>query len=227
MAFSAFYNDWDWPEADQLFRKALILNPNNQVAHEFYSSYLHAMGRLDEAEKEIKVAQELDPLSGWVRDDKGWMLLSRHRPDLAVPEFEKAIELAPNFPAGHLSLAVAFMRLKQYDQASEEVAKAERIGGSATRVLEIRGSIQALSGNLQGAEGIAERLKSGRVSGRVSPYSVALIYASMGRNKEAVEWLERAYGQKDTWTVWTRALVEWDGLRNDPKFMDLQRKLKF
>lgn len=227
MAFAAFYYDWNWPEAERLFRKALALNPNNQVAHEFYSSYLHAMGRLDEAEKEIRIAQELDPLSGWVRDDKGWMLLSRRRPDLAVPEFEKAIELTPKFPAAHLSLAVAYTRLKKYDQALEEVAKAERLGGSQTRVLEIQGSIYALSGDAIKAETIAERLKSGKVPGRVSPYSVALIYGSMGRNKEAVEWLEKAHAQKDTWTVWTKILVEWDGIRNEPKFKELQHQLRF
>jgi hypothetical protein len=46
---TAFYYDWNWGETEQLFQKALALNPNNQVGHEFYSSYLHAMGRLDEA----------------------------------------------------------------------------------------------------------------------------------------------------------------------------------
>jgi hypothetical protein len=94
-------------------------------------------------------------------------------------------------------------------------------------VLEIQGSIQALSGNTAEAAGIAERLKSGKVAGRVSPYSVALIYASMGRNNEAIDWLEKAYDQKDTWTVWTKVLVEWDGLRREPRFNELQRKLNF
>ena len=227
MAFAAFYYDWNWQEADRLFRQALAMNPNNQVAHEFYSSYLHAMGRLNEAEKEIRIAQELDPLSGWVRDDKGWMLLSRHRPEAAIPEFQKAIELTPKFPAAHLSLAVAYLRLKQFEKASEEVRKAETLGSSPTRVLEIQGSIQALSGNTAAAAAIAERLKSGKVAGRVSPYSVALIYASMGRNNEAIDWLEKAYNQKDTWTVWTKVLVEWDGLRQEPRFNQLQRRLNF
>jgi TolB-like protein/Flp pilus assembly protein TadD len=105
MAFAAFYYDWNWSETEELFRKALSINPNNQMAHEFYASYLHAMGRLDDAEKQIRIAQDLDPLSGWVRDDKGWILLSRHRPEEAAVEFQKAIELNPKFPAAHLSLA--------------------------------------------------------------------------------------------------------------------------
>ena len=106
--------------------------------------------------------------------------MSRHRPEEAAVEFHKAIELNPRFPAAHLSLAVAYLRLKQYDKASQEVAEAERLGGSPTRVLEIRGSIQALSGDIAGAEATVETLKSGKISGRMSPYSVALIYTALG-----------------------------------------------
>jgi TolB-like protein/DNA-binding winged helix-turn-helix (wHTH) protein/Flp pilus assembly protein TadD len=225
MAFAAFYYDWNWSETEELFRKALSINPNNQMAHEFYASYLHAMGRLDDAEKQIRIAQDLDPLSGWVRDDKGWILLSRHRPEEAAVEFQKAVELNPKFPAAHLSLAVAYLRLKQYDKAFQEVAEAERLGGSPTRVLEIRGSIQAMSGDISGAEATAETLKSGRISGRMSPYSVALIYAALGRKSGALDWLEKAYQEKDTWTVWTKVLVEWDSLRDEPRFKELQRKM--
>lgn len=225
MAFAAFYYDWNWRETEELFRKALSINPNNQVAHEFYASYLHAMGRLDEADKQIRIAQDLDPLSGWVRDDKGWILLSRHRPEEAAAEFQKAIELNPRFPAAHLSLAVAYLRLKHYDKALQEVAEAERLGGSPTRVLEVRGSIQAISGDTAGAEATAETLKSGKISGRMSPYSVALIYTALGRKSEALDWLDKAFQEKDTWTVWTKVLVEWDSLRDEPRFKELQRKL--
>ena len=225
MAFAAFYYDWNWSETEELFRKALSINPNNQVAHEFYGSYLHAMGRLDEAEKQIRIAQDLDPLSGWVRDDEGWILLSRHRPEEAAVEFRKAIELNPKFPAAHLSLAVAYLRMKQYDKAFQEVNEAERLGGSPTRVLEIRGSVQAMSGDVAGAEATADLLKSGKISGRMSPYSVALIYTALGRKSEALDWLDKAFEEKDTWTVWTKVLVEWDSLRNEPRFKELQRKL--
>ena len=225
MAFAAFYYDWNWSETEELFRKALSINPNNQVAHEFYASYLHAMGRLDEADKQIRIAQDLDPLSGWVRDDKGWILLSRHRPEEAAVEFRKAIELNPRFPAAHLSLAVAYSRLKQYDKAFQEVKEAERLGGSPTRILEIRGSLQAMSGDIAGAEATAETLKSGKISGRMSPYSVALIYTALGRKSEALDWLDRAFQEKDTWTVWTKVLMEWDSLRDEPRFKELQRKL--
>ena len=75
------------------------------------------------------------------------MLLSRRGPDLAVTEFQKAIELTPKFPAAH-QFGVHYLRLKQYDRVSEELKKAENLGGS--QMLEILGSIQAFSGDVEG-----------------------------------------------------------------------------
>ncbi len=226
MAFVSFYYDWDWNEAERLFRKSIALNPNNSLAHEFFSSFLHAMGRLDEAETENRIAKELDPLDSWLYDDRGWMFLSRRHPESAIPEFRKAIELNSNFPAAHLSLAVAYNRTRQFAQALEEVKKAEALSGDPTRVLEVLGSAQALSGDVTGAKATLDKLLSGNIQGRVSPYSVALIYNVMGNKAEAINWLERGYREKDTWIVWTGTLVEWDNLRLDPRFVELQRQLR-
>jgi len=54
---------WDWSSAEREFRRAIALNPKYPVAHAWYSAYLAAMGRPDEAIAEGKRAQELDPLS--------------------------------------------------------------------------------------------------------------------------------------------------------------------
>ena len=226
MGFVSFYYDWNWNEAERLFKRALALNPNNKLAHEFYSSFLHAMGRLNEAQAESRIAKELDPLDAWLYDDKGWMLLSRRRPEQAIPEFRRAIELNPKFPAAHLSLAVAYIRIHEYDKARAEVQRAQQLGGDPTRVLEILGSVQALSGDRQGARESISKLINHQVSGRVSPYSIALIYTQLGEKKEALDWLEKAYKEKDTWIVWIGTLVEWDSLRYEPRFVDLVRELK-
>jgi tetratricopeptide (TPR) repeat protein len=226
LGFGAYYYDWDWPEAERLLRKAIELEPNDQLAHEYYSSLLHIMGRLDEAEAENKVAHELDPMSAWIHDDKGWMLLTRHKPDQAAGEFQKGIELNPRFPAGHLSLAVAYDRMQQYDKALAEVRKAQDGGAEPTRSLEILGSTQALSGDIKGAQATLDTLLSGKINGRVSPYSVALIATAMGHKPQALDWLERGYREKETWLPWIGVLVEWDGLRGEPRFTELIRKLK-
>ena len=63
------------------------------------------------------------------------------------------------------------------------------------------------------------------IKGRVSPYSVALVYTAMGRKAEALDWLEKAYREKDPWIVWIRVLVEWDSLRSEARFNNLLRSM--
>jgi len=55
--------DWDWPGAEQEFKRAIELNPNELSAHQWYAVYLSALGRHQEAIAEIKRALDLDPLS--------------------------------------------------------------------------------------------------------------------------------------------------------------------
>jgi TolB-like protein/DNA-binding winged helix-turn-helix (wHTH) protein/Flp pilus assembly protein TadD len=226
LGFSAFYYDWNWPEAERMLRKAIELEPNNQLAHEFYGSFLHIMGRLDEAEVQCRIAMELGPMSAWIHDDKGWLLLTRGRPQEAAEEFRKAIEFNSRFPAAHLSLAVAYSRLKEFDRALAEVHTAEELGGDPTRVMEVLGSTQALSGDVAAAKATVQRLISGKFQGRVSPYSVALIYTALGRKPDALDWLEKGYREKESWLPWIGVLREWDSLRSEPRFAELLRKLK-
>jgi TolB-like protein/DNA-binding winged helix-turn-helix (wHTH) protein/Flp pilus assembly protein TadD len=226
LAFIALYYDWDWEKSEQLVRKAIELDPNNQLAHEFYCSPLHVMGKLDEAEEQARIAMELDPMSGWAHDDLGWVLLSRRRPDAAAAEFQKVVELSPGYAAGHLSLAVAYGRLKQFDKALEQVHQAEQNGGDPTRVLEVLGSTQALSGDTAGAQATLQKLLGLKAPNRISPYSVALIYTALGKKSEAMDWLEKGYRERDSWMPWIGVLVEWDSLRGEPRFVELMKKMK-
>jgi predicted Zn-dependent protease len=103
---------------------------------------------------------------------------------------------------------------------------AEDMGADPTRVLEVRGSAQALSGDASAANATLDKLLKKKITGRVSPYSVALIYTSLGKKREALDWLDRAVREKDTWVIWVKVLVEWDSLRSEPRFNELLRELK-
>ncbi len=226
LGFIALYYDWDWPESERLLRKALELDPNNSLAHEFFCSPLHVMGRLDEAEAQAHIAMELDPMSGWAHDDLAWVLMTRHRPEAAVVESQRAVELNPGYAAGHLSLAVAYGRLHQYDKALEQVRVAEQNGGDPTRVLEVQGETQALAGDTAGAQATLGKLLTLKAPNRISPYSAALIYTAMGKKSEAIDWLEKGFEEKDSWMPWVGVLVEWDSLRDEPRFVKLMTRMK-
>jgi len=61
----------------------------------------------------------------------------------------------------------------------------------------------------------------------VTPYLVAQIYVSLGDTDEALRWLEMAYRERAAWMVILKVNPRFDGLRSDPRFQDLLRRMNF
>lgn len=63
LGYSDLVYEWNFPEAQKEFERALELRPDYATAHEFYAYYLTVSGRLSEAIAERKKAVELEPLN--------------------------------------------------------------------------------------------------------------------------------------------------------------------
>jgi adenylate cyclase len=59
----------------------------------------------------------------------------------------------------------------------------------------------------------------------VPSYSVAVIYAALDEKEEALAWLERAYDERDSWMDYLGLDPRLGGLRSDPRFADLLRRM--
>ena len=102
----AFY-DYDLPGAGEEFRRALVLNPNSAMTHDWYSWYLLWFPRSDEAIAVQRRAVQLDPLAIIISTDLGWVLEHADRWDEAIEHLRKTLELDPGnaFLLGALGLA--------------------------------------------------------------------------------------------------------------------------
>ena len=74
----------DWQGAQDGYLRAIALNPNYATAQHWYSEYLTAMGRFDEAFVEARRAKEIDPLSPSINTQEVWMLFFAKRFDEAI-----------------------------------------------------------------------------------------------------------------------------------------------
>jgi len=59
----------------------------------------------------------------------------------------------------------------------------------------------------------------------VDPTDVASVYAALGENDEALEWLEKGYDEHATNMTFIAPLVFFDDLRSDPRWRDLMQRL--
>jgi tetratricopeptide (TPR) repeat protein len=111
---------WNWREAEVEYAKALRINPNHAQAHHWYALYLWTVGRLDEATKELNIAKELDPLSPAIIANAGWPYFWAHEYDIALKEFDKALEIDPNFVPAHLFRVEAYLAKSMFKEALAE-----------------------------------------------------------------------------------------------------------
>ncbi|MCK5573349.1 MAG: tetratricopeptide repeat protein, partial [Bacteroidetes bacterium] len=101
-------HEWDLQGADEGFKRALEINPNNVTALRRYAWALVAMDRYDEAIETIERAQRLDPLSFITNIDKAMLLLNTRRYDESIAQCRKALKMNPDHRYPRFVLAESF-----------------------------------------------------------------------------------------------------------------------
>jgi len=85
----------------------------------------------------------------------------------------------------------------------------------------------AVAGRTAEAERVLDKLRTLSKQRYVSSYYTAAVYAGMGNTQSALEWLERAYQERDGWICYIQSQPEFDSLRSDPRFQALVGRMNF
>ncbi len=225
LAWSSFVFDRDWTTAESQFQRALRLNPNYPNAHQYYGAFLSSMGRFDEAIREAKRGQELDPLSLRGNLDVGFFLHNARRDDEAIPWFRRVLDMDPTFLRTHWVLGLALVQKKRYDEAITELQKAVELSGSGPAQLGSLGYAYAVAGRRAEALEIVEKLKESSREHYVPPATVSIVFSGLGEKDQAMAWLEKANEERDPWVTELKVQPMFDSLRSDPRFLDLLHRV--
>ncbi|PYQ61724.1 MAG: hypothetical protein DMF58_03805, partial [Acidobacteria bacterium] len=93
----AAFHEFDWSSARSEFLRGLELNPNSTTARFYYSNFLAAMGRLDEALAEAQQAKRLDPVSPAMDGNLTSMFWLLGRYAEAVAHAHNALAINPSY----------------------------------------------------------------------------------------------------------------------------------
>ena len=225
LAYVKLYYDWDFAGAEKEFQRALSLNPNSVTAHDWYSVYLTAMERFEEAQKEIARAQELDPLAAAINTDAGFVSYYAGRYDAAAKQLRATIEMSPGFPLAHLWLGRTYQEQERYEDASREYAATAAVVGDWPVTMAAIGNLEGLSGNRPAADQVLSRLIAQSRHKYVTPYGLGLVYAAVGDDARAFAALRQAVEDRSNWLVWLKLDRRWGQLRKDPRFTELLQQL--
>ena len=225
VGFVLFYWDWDWPAAEKELLQAIDLKQSYVVAHHWYAEYLSAMGRHEQAVAEIKIAQELDPVSPLMLAIGGEVCNYAGRYDEAIEQCLKAIEIDSNFALAHSNLSSAYSKKGKYKEAISESEKSVRLFGGTSDALLWLASTYAAAGVRAKALEFLDQATQQSKRQPVESSSVADVYACLGEKNRALDWLETAYGQRDSYMVFLNVDHDLNALHSERRFQDLVRRM--
>ena len=218
--------DWDWPAAERESLRAVQLNPGYAFGRSRYALLLSGMGRHEEAVAEAQREHELDPLNLLTYTVVGDTLFYARRFDRSVASYRKCLELDPTFGAAHTDLARSLEQVGRADEAIEEWVRGTRGPDGLSPPSSGLAILYARAGRLDDARATLEGVQALAQKQFVSPYGIASYYAVIGDNDRALDWLERAYSERDGTLVWLKVHPRLDGLRGEPRFRDLLARMR-
>ena len=229
LAWAKFQYDFDWHEAESEFKQALRLDPNNPDARQFYSWFLVAMERHDEAISQIKLARKLDPLSLAIQHNEGFILSNAGHYDEAHQLLRSIIDSNPEYLYGHWMLAFVYASQGKYEEAISPLQTAmDLLGDDIADEIPFLGYLYGRLGRKAEARKLLEQLDELAARGRyVSPVSRAQIYIGLGEKDRAFELLDKGYKTHASWLTYLKIDFFYDSLRDDPRFQDLLRRMNF
>ncbi len=214
-----------FPGALDEFQRAIQLNPGDANAHHWHALALADAGKNEEAISEMNLAQELDPRSLIINANLSWVFYLARRNDDAIAQAQKTVAMEPSFAVAHGYLGQAFLAKGEYEKALGELQQALTLSGNETSFKAELGNAYAVAGKKSEALAILHELLQMSVQQYVSPYSIALVYAGLGDQDQAFQWLDKAYDEHSVRLINIAVHPRLAGLRGDPRFAALVRRI--
>ncbi|MBI4475003.1 MAG: protein kinase [Acidobacteria bacterium] len=219
LAWTLANYDWDWARAEREYRLGLELNPNSALGHSRFGWFLSWLGRDDEAVVEVTRGVQLNPVGLREIQNAAVVYYVVRQYDKAVAAAKKATDIEPSFAFGYQRLGMAYTEKGLYAEAIAALEMAAKLSNTGLGAL---GRIYALAGRHDDARRILKELMN-----PLRPIQVAMVYTALEERDEALRWLEEAHRIRDANLVLLKVFPAWDPLRNDPRFQDLLRRMKF
>ena len=218
--------DWRWEDAEREYKHCLEINPNHTLSHYHYAMCLSELGRFTEAIAEAKEAQLRDPLSGSTNAGLAWTLWAAGEYEKALHQALIATEVDPHSMFARVAAGLAYEQNGMYRESIAEFQEGiQKNGGSM--FLGFQSHAFARSGDRSSAWNNVRKLETLSKERYVAPSHLAIAYAGLEEKNLAIQSLQAAYENRDSFLVFTRMLPQFENLRSDSRFQDLLHRMNF
>ena len=219
-----FWHDWAFSEGEVTLKKAIDSHPNNADCLSAYAQLLAMMGRNKEAETNANKAIQLDPLSTLVRFTTGWtFFLNGDFPSM----YEQGLKIMELDPGSALGYGLVAYRSWLNSDFEEAIRILESVPAKNVPLIYAwLGCLYGITGQLEKALDVIEKLKELGNQQFVGAYNTGLIYLGMGKHDEAFKWFNIGIEQHDGILMYLKQKFKvLPGLKKDPRMDEIIAKL--
>jgi len=219
-----YEQSWQWAEAEREFKRAIELSPNYATGFHWYSTFRRNTGRTNEAAPLIMRAHEIDPLSSVIYCEVAVIYLIQNNHQAAIETCLKVIELDPTFSNAYLYLALAYLKQGRNTEAISNLDKAVELSSRSGETLRYLGYAYSVTGKPSQANAILKELEEKYAKKEANGRDVAGVYAGLGDEDKAFEWLEKDFQSKEELAP-IRWQIPYESLRDDPRYAGLLKRM--
>jgi eukaryotic-like serine/threonine-protein kinase len=218
------HQQWRWDDAAREFRRALQLNPRHTTALQWSGEQEAKLGRPEEAERMLRSAVALDPLSAVAHVNLGLVLWLGGNVPAALAQFEHTAQLDPGFTIAHVFLMRARLAAGDVEGAVQSAREWATLSGEATPD-EMAAYVRATAAGE--ADSVTHALldRWEQVPNRLP--DVVLSAALTGQTDRALGALERAFQQRSPHMSAARAGRWVEPLQNESRYRRLVAQMNF
>jgi len=226
LGFIKAFLDWDWSTGEKEFQRALELNPAYWVTPYWYALILASMGRLEEAELQIRNGLALEPFSPILMHVAAMICYASQRYEQAAETCREGLESNPDYFLLRFWLGLARLLQGKPAEAISELQKAvDACGREVSWVLGALGHAYAVSGNQTEALQVLEELLDRAKRGAIDYTSVGAIYTALGDTENALASLETACANRGMSGILLKVDPRFDPLRAEPRFQQVLKQM--
>lgn len=225
MARYAQQMQWNRDAAEQEFRRAIELNAGYSEAHLALAVFQLQARHFDEALAELRLARDLDPLNLAIATAVAWLHYYRGEYDQATSECRKALDMEPDYFEALCCMAMVSERREDFEAAGKWWEHGWLASGKSPIVSGFVGRYYAITGSEAKSREIIAQLEELSSKRYVSRMAFAFIYAGLNDVSTAIEYIEKAFEEHDSFLSYAEVFPPFDGLRQHPRFLEILRQI--
>ncbi len=217
--------EYDWAGAEEALSRSIEINPGLWLAHYYYSFYQIATGHSDRAIAALKIALNLDPLSTPINSYMGMLFIMNRQYDKAIECLQEVLELTPNNPPTIANLGLAYAKKGEHEEAISTLQEGAKLFREHPFLISALGYAYGVAGKKGEAQKIVDGFIETSQNRYFPPMLVSRVYAGMGEVEKAIDWLEKAYEDRDPLLLHIKAVPSHDYMHANPRFIALLKKM--